>query len=515
MTAVFMSASVAAALQFDLAGRLSYALEKGRLDADYDHLSSIGDEDVAAIEKLSHAFSKIVEAAKPSVVYIEALSENTSVNRQLEDLFGKHNFQPEPSTGTGSGVIIDNDGHIVTNNHVIEDASTVRVVLADGRKYWAKVIGSDPMTDVAVIKIDGDRLHPARFADSSLVTAGQIVLAIGSPFRLGHSVSHGIVSAVGRSNVAVDIDYQNWIQTDAPINPGNSGGPLINGRGDVVGINTAIATESGGNQGVGFAIPSNVVRMISSKLKTGQKIVRGYLGITIKPVDPQVAGAYGLDRAGGVLVEQVGATSPAAASGLMPEDIILMIDGARLSSVEDLQQIIAATEPHNSVEMKVWRGGETRTMAVKVGEQPQDFSTSGSLRDLMRPEDNESRPRPNAEPQPQRDEPISSTQDGDGEPRAYFKKLGFEAGTVSPKLTQRFKLGKEIQNGAVVTQVESTSEAYAAGIRSGHTIIQANGRRIHNVRELEQEVTPEAIKKGIRLKIRWRSSEFFAVLKVQ
>lgn len=515
-------AGIALSLQFDVFGRVSYALEKGKLQADLDHLRQIDIAEVAALEQVSHAFSVIVEATKPSVVYIEALTQDTEIYKHLEEVLGNRDFQREPSTGTGSGVIFDREGYIVTNNHVVVDADYVRVVLADGRKYKADVVGLDPKTDVAVIKINAERLHPATFADSDSVSVGNIVLAIGSPFRLGHSVSHGIISAMGRSNVAVDIDYQNWLQTDAPINPGNSGGPLINARGEVIGINTAIATESGGNQGVGFAIPSNVVKLIATRLKTGKKIVRGYLGVSLKAVDQAVASAYGLERAGGVFVEQVGPDSPAEKSGLKPEDIIISVDTRKLISIEQLQESIAQTAPGAKVAMDVWRRGEMKTLAVTLGEQPDDFSTTGSLRSLNpsrrspRPGEDERQDEPDSKGQRrQRNDPISANDDEPAEHKARFDFVGMEAATVSPSLSSRFKLSDELQTGAVITRVSPTGEAYLAGLRQGQVIVEANDRRINNIHELEQVLTQDSIQKGVRIRLRAGTLEFHAVLRVQ
>ncbi len=520
--AVFLSALVLC-LQFDLFGRVSYAVEKGRLKADLDHLRQIDLAEVAALEQVSHAFTVIAEAAKPSVVYVEALTQDSNLNKHLEEIFGKNEFQPRPSTGTGSGVIIDESGFIVTNNHVVADADYVRVILADGRKFKADVVGLDPKTDVAVIKINADHLHPAVFADSDKVAVGNIVLAIGSPFRLGHSVSHGIISAMGRSRVEVGIDYQNWLQTDAPINPGNSGGPLINTRGEVVGINTAIATESGGNQGVGFAIPSNIVKLIAKQLQTGRKVVRGYLGVSIKDVDQAVAGAYGLDGPGGVLVEQVGSDSPAAKSGLKSEDIILTIDDLKLKSIEQLQELVALTPPETAVEMSIWRAGKTKKLSVTIGEQPDGFTTSGSLRGLnprrSAPERDSNR---DAENQPadrsrgrDRDDPISARDDEKIEHQARFDAIGLEAATVSPKLATRYRIDSDVLTGAVITRVDSTGEAFLADLRPGQVIVEADGRRINNIHELEQVLTDDVIARGVRMTLRVGSNENHVVLRVR
>jgi len=495
--------------QLDVAGRVAYALERGRIEADLDHLQALDIAEVATLEQVSHAYAVIAKAVKPSVVYIESVSSNKAVNRELERLFGEHKFQPLPSRGTGSGVILDTEGHIVTNNHVVEDAKVVRVLLFDGRRFRAEVVGTDTMTDLAVIKINAEKLHPARLGDSDRMNVGNIVLAIGSPFRLGHSVSHGIISATGRSNVSVDIDYQNWLQSDAPINPGNSGGPLINTRGEVVGINTAIATESGGHQGVGFAIPSNTVARIANRLKTGEKIVRGYLGVVIQQVDPIIAEAYGLTEPGGVLIGGIGRNTPAAKGGLKPEDIVLAIDGNDIATREQLQELIANTTPGTDVDLSVWRKGKLSHVIISVTAQPEDFSTTGSIRDLN---------RRRGEPQ---DDGLPEEQTGntskapDAETVALFTALGFEAATVSPKLAKRYGLDEGVQNGAIITYVDPTGEAFDARLRAGQVVTRANGRRIRNLRQLEQVLTRKTLAQGIRLKIRTGRDEFFTVLRLR
>jgi len=495
----------------DVFGHVAYAVERGKLKADLDHLQAFDASDVVALDKLSHAFRVIAAAVKPSVVNIESASSNEEVNRQLKQLFGE-NVQPRPSTSTGSGIILDEVGHIVTNNHVIEDADSIHVTLSDGRRFRAETIGTDPRTDLAVIKIDAQHLHAARIGDSSRVGVGDVVLAIGSPFRLGHSVSHGIISAVGRSNVAVDIDYQNWLQTDAAINPGNSGGPLINARGEVIGINTAIATESGGHQGVGFAIPSNTVKFVADQLRLGKRLVRGFLGVGIGPVDPQIADAYGLNEPGGARITAVGQGTPAEKAGLEPEDIILGVGGTRVKTREDLQEIIAAIAPDTKVELDIWRDRKRMNLTLVVGAQPEGFRTTGSLRELERRRP--PRPGETVDEKP-KDKPDLRESSQDSADSYQFEELGFESATVSPALAKRFKLAADVQNGAVITWVDPIGEAYAAQLRPGQVIIRANGRRIRNVHQLEQVLTAEAVAKGVRLKLRDGDTEIYRVLHVR
>ncbi|MBI5764214.1 MAG: Do family serine endopeptidase [Planctomycetes bacterium] len=469
-----------------------------------DRAPLLNDDGVADLEKLSNAFARISDEVKPSVVHIKALSINKAMNRELRRMLGDENLPPTPTTGTGSGIIIDEDGHIVTNNHVVADAKKIYVTLADGRKFTGHVVGTDPKTDLAVIKINGDRLKPAKLGDSERLRPGQIVLAIGSPFRLGHSVSHGIISAMGRSEDSIDVDiaYKNWIQTDAPINPGNSGGPLINTRGEVIGINVAIATESGGHQGVGFAIPANTVARIASALKNGEKIVRGYLGVLIKPVDDRVAEAYGLDDVSGAFITGVvSEDSPAAKAGLQPEDIVLRVAGKSVRSQADLQELISTYKPGAEVDLDVWRKGVKSKVIVTVGLQPEGFSTRAPL--------NSSR----IDPHLRKDDEAEDIDD-DKSSNGRFGEFGFEAETLTPVLAKKYRLDSEA-DGVLITQVDMTSEAYECGLRARMVIVAANDKPIETVTELQEVLTKELLAKGVRLKYRVDSDYDFLVLRVR
>lgn len=473
------------------------------------------------LDALSSAYTQIAETAKPFVVNIESISSSSAITRELKKLFPDKDIPNRPIKGTGSGVIIDSQGFIVTNNHVVADANAVHVTLADGRKYRAQVVGVDPMTDVAVIKIDASDLKTAVLGDSDQVRVGQIVFAIGSPFRLGHSLSHGIISGIGRNDdIDVSIDYKNWLQTDAPINPGNSGGPLINTHGEVIGLNVAIATDSGGHQGVGFAIPSNTVRRISSTLKSGAKIVRGYLGVQIQAVDETLAGAYGLKEPSGVFIGGVGESTPAAKGGLRAEDIVLAIDGKSIRSREQLQEIVAETKPGSEVAMNVWRSGAAKTLRVTIEEQPHGFSTTGSLRNGGRPEfdeedeDGSVRQGPVEEAPPiERSSPSRSDED-DYNVKTQFAPLGFDAETMSPELIKRFKIRNQ-KDGVLITRVDPGSEAFTCNLRKGMVVVKANDRTIHNASELFNALTPETLRKGVRLRISIAGDELFLVLRIQ
>lgn len=462
------------------------------------------------LDRLSDALSAVVDRVKASVVHIQAIRSGESLAAELQRLFADEDVQLRPIAGTGSGVIIDPNGFIVTNNHVVDLADVVRVTLADGRKYRADVTGVDRMTDLAVLKINADHLHVAKLGDSDNVKVGNLVLAIGSPFRLTHSVSHGIVSALGRTDVDVDIDYQNWIQTDAPINPGNSGGPLINTRGEVIGISVAIATDTGGHQGVGFAIPSNTLALVTEFLIKGEKIARGYLGVSVRPVEPKFADAYGLDTPGGAFVEGVLSGSPAEQGGLREEDIILAVDGKPISSRQQFQDIIARTSPGATIEASIWRDGGPKTLALTVGTQPEGFSTTATQRVLDQSADGakldeKSGERP-AETVAQKNETGEETE---------FPQIGLTVATLAAAHAAKTDSRGQADGQIVVRGVDPTGEAFLAGLAKGQVILSVNGQAVHQVVQLREALTDEALFKGVRLKVRHGTDTFYTVLQVR
>ncbi len=311
-------------------------------------------EDVAFLERVSSAFSRVAKIAKPSVVSIRTLTPQGRGHARA----------------SGSGVIFDDRGHVVTSYHVIEDASQVDVILADGRRFRATIVGSDERTDVGVLRINATQLAPATFGDSSRVEVGHLVLAIGSPFQLAQTVSSGMVSATGRSDVDIPgMEYHNFIQTDAPTNPGNSGGALVNTRGEVIGINTAIA-GSKTFSGVAFATPSNTVVWAARAIISGRPLVRGFLGVAISSISTQAADDLGLNTTEGVLIEEVTPGSPAARAGMMAEDIVTQIDNVRIVDCPQLQTIISELVPGEQSTIHVWRAGRQHRLNVVIGEQP-------------------------------------------------------------------------------------------------------------------------------------------------
>lgn len=315
-------------------------------------------EDIALLDRFSAAMSRVARIARPSVVSVQTVMGSAG-GRQRQ--------------ASGSGVIFDSRGHIVTSSHVLQGARQIHVILADGRRVRAELVGRDPKTDVAVLRINATKIIPARFADSSKVEVGNLALAIGSPFRLSQTVSHGIVSATGRSNLDIEgMEYQNFIQTDASTNPGNSGGALVNTRGEVIGINTAIAGD-GNFAGVAFATPSNTVVWAARRIISGQPLVRGYLGISITPLFPEVADRLGLGTAQGVFIEEVMPNGPAARSGLRAEDVVLEVNGVRVVDSGQLQALIAELSPGEQASLAIWREGRQQVLEVVPGEQPEEF----------------------------------------------------------------------------------------------------------------------------------------------
>jgi len=324
------------------------------------------------------SYSSVVQKVVPSVVNIstEKLVKTNipeSFRKFFEDPFFKRFFGPfgaipkEPKEhkefALGSGVVITKDGYIVTNNHVVSGATKITVKLHDGRKFKAKLIGTDPKTDIAIIKIDAKNLKPITIADSSKIKVGDIVLAVGNPFGLGETVTQGIISGLNRTSIGLN-DYENFIQTDAAINPGNSGGALVDLKGRLIGINSAIISRSGGNNGIGFAIPSNMMKFVVESLIKNGKVQRGYLGVMISNIDSGKAKLYGIDH--GVLVNKVEPNSAAEAAGLKAGDIIVAVDGKEVKNSGELRNMIAFKGPDAKVHIKVYRNGDYIVITAKL-----------------------------------------------------------------------------------------------------------------------------------------------------
>ncbi|MBZ5604939.1 MAG: DegQ family serine endoprotease, partial [Acidobacteriia bacterium] len=355
----------------------------------------------------------------------------------------------------GSGVIVAPEGYILTNNHVVDHASEVTVTLADKRDFKARVIGTDPRTDIAVLKIDGGPFPALTLGDSSKVEVGDVALAIGDPFGVGQTVTAGIVSATGRSLNGQIEEVEDFIQTDAPINPGNSGGALVDDEGHLIGINTAIlAGNSGGNQGIGFAVPINMARHdLDSILKNG-KVERGYLGILPQDVTPSMAKALGVQAGAGALVGDVTANSPASRAGLQKGDIITAIDGQAVSDANQLRLKIGMMEPNAKVNLKVLRDGRTQEMAVQLGSFPSN-------------------------------EERASNNDNNEQNSALE---GVQVETLTADVAQELKLGPATK-GVVVDAVDSGSRAAEAGLQRGDVIQQVNRKAVTSANEFKQAMS--------------------------
>jgi serine protease Do len=355
---------------------------------------------VDILSRVSNAMVDVVSAVRPSVVNISTkkvllrrdggmgggMFDDPFFRRFFGDDFFRNFQQPkeEKSSSLGSGVIVMEEGYILTNNHVIKDADEIKVILSDKSEYMGEVVGTDPKTDLAVVKIDANGLKAIEWGDSDRLRVGETVIAVGSPYGLNQTVTSGIVSAKGRANVKI-ADYEDFIQTDAAINPGNSGGPLVNIRGELVGINTAIFSTSGGYQGIGFSIPSNMARVVLDSLVSDGKVIRGWLGVTIQGITKELAGQFNLKSEKGALVSDVISDSPAEKAGLKRGDIIVEFDGKEVENQLGLRNMVASTRPGSKVALKIMRDGKEKTLTVEIGELPEDkMGVTGAYDNVLR-----------------------------------------------------------------------------------------------------------------------------------
>jgi serine protease Do len=344
---------------------------------------TISQDSIKTLGKLSQALSEVADAVRPAVVNISTTSTETMEDNPMGDMFndpffrrffgdqfgGGHPGQKRKfkSSALGSGVIVSEHGYILTNNHVVKGAEEIKVILYDKREFKGKVVGTDPRTDLAVVKINAKDLPTLTFGDSEKMGTGDIVLAVGNPFGLNQTITMGIVSAVGRSNIGL-ADFEDFIQTDAAINPGNSGGALVNGRGELVGINTAIFSTSGGYMGIGFAIPSDMAKSVMDSIIKHGKVIRGWLGVNIQNLTPELAKPLGIKEAEGALISGVQSGSPADKAGLKRGDLISEVNGKKIKDVTSLRNTIAATAPDTKVDFKVIRNGKELPITVTLGE---------------------------------------------------------------------------------------------------------------------------------------------------
>ncbi|HDZ61541.1 MAG TPA: DegQ family serine endoprotease [Nitrospirae bacterium] len=350
----------------------------------YAEVAGVSQESIDFMTSISKAMAEVAETVKPSIVNISTTRTEKMTGGQFSPFFNdpffrrffgdRHNKQQPKEYKTaslGSGVIVSADGYILTNNHVIQNADEITVLLPDKREIKGKVIGTDPKTDLSVIRIDASDLQPVTWGDSDKLMVGEMVLAIGSPYGLNQTVTMGIVSAVGRANVGI-ADYEDFIQTDAAINPGNSGGALVNAKAELVGINTAIFSKTGGYQGIGFAIPSNMAKdVIDSLIKTG-KVIRGWLGVSIQPINTELAKQFDLEEEYGALVADVIEGSPAEKAGIMRGDVIVEFNNIKVDEPYNLRNTVAGTSPGDIVDVTVIREGKYKKLSVTIGELPSE-----------------------------------------------------------------------------------------------------------------------------------------------
>jgi serine protease Do len=412
-----------------------------------------------------NSFAPVVKKVAPGVVKVFTTTRmhNTSFNGGGQDMdnffrhfFGdqsqgrmpRHSMEMPRQQGIGSGVIATRDGYILTNNHVVDGADEVKVALQDGREFTAKVIGRDPKTDVAVIKIDAKDLPAVPMADSERVEVGDVVLAIGNPFGIGQTVTTGIVSATGRGG-AVGLDYEDFIQTDAAINPGNSGGALVDSEGRLIGINTAILSRSGGNQGIGFAIPVDLARDVMEQLVSEGHVTRGYLGVLIQDVTPALAKEFKLKEAHGALIGEVTPKSPAEKAGLKDGDVILDFNGKEVTDSRHLKLEVARAKPGESVPVKVLRDGATKTFEVTVKELPGN-------------------------------EQIAKNDHGNSDDNGTLN--GVTVADLDSNARQQFDLPADVK-GVVVTEVDPNSASAESGLKPGDVIQEINRKSVRTADE--------------------------------
>lgn len=445
------------------------------------------------LEQTSQAFTRIAEKAMPATVFIKSEIVASAQEQNQLDLFFQDDFfrrffggspfqqfqapqNQQPQVSGGSGFLISPDGYVVTNNHVIKDAANITVILNDGREYSATIKGTDPRTDLALLKIEEKDLPFLAFGDSENLKIGELAIAIGNPFGIGATLTTGVISAKGRQDLGI-ASYEDFIQTDAAINPGNSGGPLLNIRGEVIGVNTAIYTRSGGYMGIGLSIPSHMAQNVIEQIFDSGAVKRGYLGIVLQPVDKDLAEALTLDNQEGALVSDVVKGSAAAKAGLQPGDIILQYNGKPVKNVTKLRNEIGMMNPSTDIKLLVLR--DDKKILIDA--------TLGAL-------------------------------EGETSSAELIQKLGLEIENLSPELAS--KLGyNSLVDGLVITKVKSGSPAALAGLRPGFLITGVavnwnNQKPVKSVGEFEEALTEIGDKKHLILIVRHQNFQRYYTVKL-
>ena len=453
---------------------------------------------LALIDNLSLAFEQVSNKIRPSVVAITATKKAKKISssrrgrpqmRQnprspFNDLFNDELFnrffeQQIPDgghsqQGAGSGVIVSKEGYILTNNHVVEGADEIVVTLSNEKKVEAKLIGTDPKSDVAVIQIETEDLVPASLGSSKSIKVGQWVVAAGSPFNLEQTITAGIVSAKGRSNVGI-ADYEDFIQTDAAINPGNSGGPLVNLRGEVIGINTAIFSKSGGYMGIGFSIPIDMAKNIMNSLIDNGEVVRGFIGVMIQKLDEDLAKSFNYKKTDGALVSEITKAGPADKAGIVEGDIIVQFNGEKVRGPSELKNIVGRTTPGKKVMLKAFRDGSLKDLYIVI----------------ERLEDEQVLPK-------EKEEIIEN-------------ELGVDVSEITPEIQARMNIKDD--NGVIVTYVDPSGTARANGIRRGDIILDINGTSISDKKVFAEAVSRINMEEGVRFTVKRSGAKIFMFIK--
>ncbi len=447
--------------------------------------AKISQESVDLLTRTGRAMAEVTAAVKPAIVNIST-SRTIKVSGgadPFDDPFFRRFFgdnfkhpkqqKEQKSVGLGSGVIVSPDGYIITNYHVVKDAEEIKVLLSDRKQYDGKVIGSDPKTELSIVKIEATGLPTVSWGNSDQLQVGEVVLAVGNPYGLNQTVTMGIVSALGRANVGI-ADYEDFIQTDAAINPGNSGGALVNVKGELVGINTAIFSTSGGYQGIGFAIPSNMVKSVMDSLIKKGKVVRGWLGVSIQPITPELAKQFGLKDDVGALVGDVTENSPAEKAGLKRGDVIREYDGKKIEEPNILRNMVANTTPGEEHQVKVIRNNQTLTIKITIGELPveaQEEIVSGDYENVMK---------------------------------------GVTVQDLTPQIAQKLKIPDRIK-GVIISDI--AEESAATGILApGDVIQEINRKKTSDAKSYEEVISRIKKDEDVLLLIYRRGTSIFITL---
>ena len=448
--------------------------------------SKISKDSIDLLTRTGRAMAEVTAAVKPAIVNIST-SKTVKISGGEDPFFNDPFFrrffgdnlgrqrQPkeQKSVGLGSGVIVSSDGYIITNYHVIKDADEIKVLMSDKKEFTGKVIGSDPKTEISVVKIEASGLPTVSWGNSDLLEVGDLVLAVGNPYGLNQTVTMGIVSALGRANVGI-ADYEDFIQTDAAINPGNSGGALVNVKGELVGINTAIYSTSGGYQGIGFAIPSNMVKSVMDSLIKKGKVVRGWLGVSIQKITPELAKQFNLKDEVGALVGDVVENSPSEKAGLKRGDVIIEYDGKKIEEPSNLRNMIANTSPGEEHQMTVLRDNKTLTLKVTVGELPADTQeevVSGNYENVLK---------------------------------------GITVQDMTPEIAQKLKIPDRI-TGVIISDVDEDSLSSGV-LTQGDVIQEINRKKVSGVKNYQELVSKIKKEEDVLLLIYRRGTSLFVTL---